>query len=353
VAGASTGGNPTAGASQSSNNLAPSASSPVSQSTIGNSQLRQPAPGSTEPPAISSSQSTSPNVTGTPVASGFQTPECDLNESPLYCVYTVETGDNLSKIAAKFGIKGNEDVTPWEMLVQSNKPDIASEDDLLQIGQKLRIPMFNGVVHTVLRAQTLIEIADQFGVTPEAIMAIAANNLGDADDLSIGQELIIPGPTRFAAPAPVVAPTTPAAGGGSSGGSSGTARNSGPRSSSGFMWPTTGPISSYFGPAHPLGIDIDLFSNPNAPIGASAAGVVTFAGGNTCCSYGLYVIVDHGNGIQTLYAHLSKISVSTGERVAQGQIIGNGGRTGYATGNHLHFEVHVNGAYANPLDFMP
>lgn len=350
MAGASTGGNPTAGASQStSNNLAPSVSSPLSQSTIGDSQLRQPAPGSTEPPSITSSQSTSPSVTGTPVSSAFETPECDLNESELYCVYTVETGDNLSNIAAKFGIKGNDDVTPWEILIQSNKPDIASEDDLLQIGQKLRIPMFNGVVHTVLRAQTLTEIADQFGVTPEAIMAIAANNLDDANALSIGQELIIPSPTRFAVPAPVVAPTAPA----SSGGSTGTARNTGPRSSSGFMWPTTGPISSYFSSSHPLGIDIDLFSNPNAPIGASAAGVVTFAGGNTCCSYGLYVIVDHGNGIQTLYAHLSRISVSTGERVAQGQIIGNGGRTGYATGNHLHFEFHVNGGYASPLDFLP
>jgi len=119
------------------------------------------------------------------------------------------------------------------------------------------------------------------------------------------------------------------------------------------MWPTTGPISSYYGPAHPLGIDIDLFSNPNAPIGAAAAGTVSFAGGNACCSYGYYVVVDHGNGIQTLYAHFSSISVSVGERVAAGEILGLGGRTGYATGNHLHFEVHVNGAIVNPLEYLP
>jgi len=102
-----------------------------------------------------------------------------------------------------------------------------------------------------------------------------------------------------------------------------------------------------------LGIDIDLYANGNAPIAAAAGGTVTFAGGNSCCSYGLYVVIDHGNGLETLYAHLSKISVSTGQKVNQGQIIGNGGRTGYATGNHLHFEVHKNGAVGNPVVYLP
>jgi len=83
------------------------------------------------------------------------------------------------------------------------------------------------------------------------------------------------------------------------------------------------------------------------------AGVVTFAGGNACCSYGLYVVIDHGNGYQTLYAHLSKVSVSVGERVSQGELIGYGGRSGYATGPHLHFEVHVSGAIVDPLAYLP
>ena len=80
---------------------------------------------------------------------------------------------------------------------------------------------------------------------------------------------------------------------------------------------------------------------------------MTFAGGDPCCSYGYYVIVDHGNGLQTLYGHFSKLSVSVGEKVSQGEILGLGGRTGYATGNHLHFEVHVNGAIVNPTDYLP
>ena len=80
---------------------------------------------------------------------------------------------------------------------------------------------------------------------------------------------------------------------------------------------------------------------------------MTFAGGNPCCSYGYYVVVDHGNGYTTLYAHFSSIAVSVGQRVSQGQVLGAGGRTGYATGNHLHFEVHLNGVTVNPLVYLP
>ena len=311
-----------------------------------------------ELPQAVSSQSASPEEEAKP--------DCDTSQSDLFCVYEIQSGDTLSGIAAKFGLTGNEDVAPWELLVASNKPDITSEDDLLQIGQKLRIPTApaaiadaaaaaaadgegsggapsrSAVIHTVLRTQTLSEIADIYGVTVEDI--VNANRLSDPNSLQIGDELLIPNPTQIEAP--------PAPGG--SGGSGGSGQPSvGPRSASGFIWPTTGPISSYYGPGHPLGIDIDLYASPNAPIGAAMSGTVTFAGGNSCCSYGLYVVIEHGNGVQTVYAHLSELSVSVGERVSQGELIGYGGRTGYATGNHLHFEVHVNGNIVNPLSYLP
>jgi len=80
---------------------------------------------------------------------------------------------------------------------------------------------------------------------------------------------------------------------------------------------------------------------------------VTFAGGDPCCSYGYYVIVDHGNGFTTLYAHFSSIRVTQGQKVAQGDVLGLGGRTGFATGNHLHFEVRRNGGIVNPLNYLP
>jgi murein DD-endopeptidase MepM/ murein hydrolase activator NlpD len=122
----------------------------------------------------------------------------------------------------------------------------------------------------------------------------------------------------------------------------------------GFIWPVTGPITSYFGPSHPLGIDIGLGPNGvGIPIHAAMAGTVSFAGGNACCSYGYYVVVDHGGGFQTLYGHLSKIDVSVGESVSQGETVGLSGTTGYSTGPHLHFEVHLNGKVVNPLSYLP
>ncbi len=338
----------------------------------------------------SASGTPSPTATKPTTTSG---PPCDNTQSDIFCVYTVGTGDTLSGIAVKFGLKGNDDVTASEILANSNKPDIVDDGSLLQIGQKLRIPKSGtalapaspsksgtpapgttpsssttqvkagSVIHTVLSSETLLDIADTYGVDVSDIMA-ANKSLSSPDKLSIGQELLIPSPKRFA-PAVVAAPV-PAPSSGSSGstasssGSSGSSSSgntpapiTGPRSASGLIWPTTGPISSYFGPSHPLGIDIDLYSNPNAPIGAAAAGTVSFAGGNACCSYGLYVVVDHNNGLQTLYGHMSVLKVTTGQTVTQGQILGLGGRTGNATGNHLHFEVHKGGVVVNPLGYLP
>jgi murein DD-endopeptidase MepM/ murein hydrolase activator NlpD len=278
---------------------------------------------------------------------------CDPTQSKIYCVYTVQEDDTLSDIAAKFNLKGNDDLTAWEMLAQSNKPDVVDEDDL-SVGQKLRIPIQPGIIHTILSAQTLSEIADQYDVSGRAIMAVAGNGIANPDALKVGQELLVPNPTRYARPAPAPAPSSSASSDESSSSSSASAAGStGPSSGAGFIWPTSGPISSRFGPGHPLGIDIDLFRTPTAPIMAAASGTVTFAGGNTCCSYGLYVIVDHGNGYQTLYAHLSRIAVDVGQRVSQGTVLGSGGRTGYATGNHLHFEVHRNGSVINPMGVLP
>jgi len=265
---------------------------------------------------------------------------CDTSVSDKYCVYTVQPGDTLSSIAVQFGLETTEDVANWELLVYSNRPDVISEDDLLQIGQKLRIPRGNGVVHTVLSAETLFDIAERFGVEMEDILS--ENGIGDADVLNIGDELLIPRPTRFVPPGAgdggLVGPEI--VGGGDSSGF-------------GFLWPVSGPISSYYGPGHPLGIDIDLYSNEGIPIGAAKAGTVSFAGGNACCSYGYYVVVDHGDGFQTLYGHFSDIAVSQGQYVEAGQLLGYGGSTGYATGTHLHFEVHYGGAIVDPLAYLP
>jgi murein DD-endopeptidase MepM/ murein hydrolase activator NlpD len=152
-----------------------------------------------------------------------------------------------------------------------------------------------------------------------------------------------------AAPDNGAAPADDGSGNGAAGGIVG----GGPASSAGLIWPVSGPVSSYYGPGHPLGIDIDGFRLSGAAIAASTSGTVIFAGGNACCSYGLYVVVMSPDGIETLYAHLSSISVGAGETVVQGQALGIIGATGYSTGVHLHFEVIDNGARQNPLDYLP
>jgi murein DD-endopeptidase MepM/ murein hydrolase activator NlpD len=288
---------------------------------------------------------------------------CDTTVSVLYCVYTVQSGDTLGAIAGKFGLQNGE-VTAADLIAHSNKPDVSDANEL-SIGQKLRIPTRQAVLHTAFGGDTYSSIADTYDVPLAEIVAVNINRISNLDSLRVGDEVLVPSPKQFAVALPVAAAAPASSGGSTSGnssssGSSSGATSSGPQvvrggqsSRSGFIWPVGGPISSYFGPSHPLGIDVDLFSNPNAAVGAANSGTVTFAGGNACCSYGYYVVVNHGNGFETLYAHFSKIAVSTGQQVSKGQLLGYGGRTGYATGNHLHFEVHLNGKVVNPIEFLP
>ncbi len=118
-----------------------------------------------------------------------------------------------------------------------------------------------------------------------------------------------------------------------------------------FAWPARGPISSLFGPSHPLGIDIA--QGPGLPVTAAASGVVTFSGGDPCCSYGYYVDITHAGGYLTRYGHLLLPSyLKPGDQVRQGQVIGLSGATGLATGPHLHFEIRLNGVPLDPLKLL-
>jgi murein DD-endopeptidase MepM/ murein hydrolase activator NlpD len=118
-----------------------------------------------------------------------------------------------------------------------------------------------------------------------------------------------------------------------------------------FVWPTAGHTLSgndYWG-GH-LGIDIGLGEGDG--IFASDSGVIVFSGWANG-GYGYMIMIDHGNGYQTLYAHLSSVSASCGQSVGQGQYIAAGGSTGNSTGPHLHFEVRLNGGWINPWYVLP
>lgn len=128
--------------------------------------------------------------------------------------------------------------------------------------------------------------------------------------------------------------------------------STGPISRRGFAWPIRGRVTSPYGPrwgGFHTGVDIDCETGD--PIGASKAGRVIAAewGGG----YGKMVIIDHGNGVTTLYAHNSVLYVSQGDSVRQRERISACGETGHAYGDHLHFEVRVNGQHQNPRNFLP
>jgi murein DD-endopeptidase MepM/ murein hydrolase activator NlpD len=130
-----------------------------------------------------------------------------------------------------------------------------------------------------------------------------------------------------------------------------------PPTSTGFIWPFSGSISSAFGEyrggnSYHMGMDIDGFGRYGAPVVAAASGTVVLA---TYSDWGLgtYVTIRHGDGSETVYAHLSTAYVSQGQSVGQGEQIGAIGCTGYCTGPHLHFEMWIGGSVVNPLAYLP
>ena len=124
-----------------------------------------------------------------------------------------------------------------------------------------------------------------------------------------------------------------------------------PLLSAGLIWPVNGRVTSGFGVRWGrMHQGIDISASTGTPIRAAKAGVVITAG--TMGGYGNVVIVSHGGGFSTLYAHQSRLGCEQGQEVAQGEIIGYVGSTGHSTGPHLHFETRVNGAAQNPMRYL-
>jgi murein DD-endopeptidase MepM/ murein hydrolase activator NlpD len=120
-----------------------------------------------------------------------------------------------------------------------------------------------------------------------------------------------------------------------------------------FIWPVKDSrrITTLFKSYHQA-IDIDQFPAGGNPAVATADGQVTFAGGDACCSYGIYVIIKHRDGFSSLYAHLSKLEVTQGQIVRQGQELGLTGNTGNSTGPHIHFAMYYNGLPFDPQSVL-
>jgi murein DD-endopeptidase MepM/ murein hydrolase activator NlpD len=125
-----------------------------------------------------------------------------------------------------------------------------------------------------------------------------------------------------------------------------------PRSPFQLAWPVSAPAGEGFGPrGSRFHAGVDLIASRNTHVGAARAGVVTYAGRND--GFGKLVIVDHGQGVTTYYAHLRRIDVALGEQVELGDCVGRVGSTGNSSGPHLHFEVRVRNAALDPLTALP
>ena len=203
------------------------------------------------------------------------------------------------------------------------------------------MPSVAGIIHDVRFDETLTEIAERYEADAADIVAFAANGLASANLLQEGVTILVPGGRVVPPPAPAIRPVQ----------LSGPPSLAGEVSAFGFVWPVVDLITSYYGPYHPLGVDIK--APTGVPIVAAAAGQVVFVGGDACCSYGYHVEVKHDETYTTLYAHLNSFTVELGQQIEQGQVLGLSGFTGRSTGPHLHFEIRRDGIYQDPLLYLP
>lgn len=245
--------------------------------------------------------------------------------------YTVRSGDTLSKIANRFALK-------MSSLFWANK---LTDKDTISVGQVLNIPPIDGVLYVVKEGDTIESIAKTFHA--EVAEIVEYNSLA-GDIVVIGETIMVPdgrGRTIPSAPA-------------SSGGGGGTRCTS--CSYSGAMtWPVDGwyYISQNYWSGHRA---IDIAAHYGTPVVAAVSGKVVRTGWMGEGGYGIWL--SNGNGVYTVYYHLSYIGVSTGEYVSRGTVIGRVGASGHATGPHLHFEVWLGGMpyrggyQVNPLRYF-
>ena len=294
--------------------------------------------------------------------------------------YRVRPGDTLASLARRFGL------SPLELV--SANPSLESLDQLV-VGSVLYIPKgAKGLLMALPEGETLVDLARRFGLSP--LEVAKANGLEDPTALRPGDLVLLPGIEAKATYQRLLAKQE----------AERQARLEAERKrqeelrrlaeerrrqealrqaqlrraqlrqaqvqrpqvrrvsyqEGGMRWPLSGfRITTYFGGRGAFQryhTGIDLAAPYGTPIVAAKSGQVQVAGWSSF-GYGFHVILDHGGGVETLYAHMSRIAVRPGQWVEAGQVIGYVGSTGWSTGPHLHFEVRVNGVPRNPLAYLP
>ncbi len=294
--------------------------------------------------------------------------------------YRVRPGDTLQSVASRYGVSVLD-------LVSAN-PSLESLDRLVA-GSVLYVPKkVKGLVVALPEGQTLVDLAARFGLSPVEVARV--NGLANPAELKAGDLVLLPGIQAKTTYQRLLAKQEAerqarleaerrrqeelrrlaeerrrqqALAQGARQAQAQTQRASvKPQvrrvsyQEGGMRWPLSGfRITTYFGQRGAFQryhTGIDLAAPYGTPIVAAKAGQVQVAGWSSY-GYGFHVVVDHGGGVETLYAHMSRIAVRSGEWVEAGQVIGYVGSTGWSTGPHLHFEVRVGGVARNPLAYLP
>ena len=259
----------------------------------------------------------------------FQTQLSDKPRSEII-TYTVQKGDTLSGIAKKFGI--SEDTIRW-------RNNLRGDD--LTVGDTLEMLPVTGIAHKVVSGDTIYTIAKKYSTNPQGIVDFPFNDFADPQTFSlvVGQTVIVPDGVQPEAAPVYVAKRGP------------STVSQRAVSGAGFSWPINGTMNQYFSWYHKA---VDLGAPIGTPVVAAHSGTISEAiAGGWNYGYGTHVIISGDNGYQTMYAHMSALNVSSGQRVVGGStVVGWVGMTGRTTGPHLHFEVRSGGSFYDPLSFL-
>lgn len=247
--------------------------------------------------------------------------------------YAVQTGDTVYGIAQKFGLA--PETVLWANQELENNPH------WLQLGQEINILPFDGIYHQVGSNDNIANIASTYKTSADKIIAAPINELDPNNPIiRIGQWLAVPDGRKAFVPPTVRSVTN-------------YSLSSVPPeavAATGIMdWPISGRISQGYYSYHPA---IDIESPIGTPVLAIDSGFVVTSGWDNS-GYGYHIVIDHGNGLQSLYAHLQTYHVEAGVTVQKGQTIGEIGVTGRSSGPHLHLEVRRGTVQLNPLNFLP
>lgn len=245
-------------------------------------------------------------------------------------IHRVQEEETLASIAEQYGLQ--KETIIWE--------NNLSDNPKLEVGQELRILPVDGIRHKVAKGETVVTIGSKYGLKDAQVQAIVDFPFNDflnneTFELAVGQYLMIPGGVRQRTVVPTgtfASRLTPSAG---------TVSATG-----GFVWPASGTISQGYSFYHKA---IDIAGSGSILAGDSGTVVVS---GWSSYGYGNHVMIDHGNGTKTLYAHMSVLQVVEGQTVNKGDVVGQMGSTGRSTGRHLHFEIRQDSVLLNPLDYL-